>query len=116
MANDSANVELKHFNTLAEKFGIHFNDDLRNHVKDDKHFEDGAFIVGPYNPVLTTAQKNIYEGYLLANRNSTCILRLLQDGDAVIIAISPLWQGHSSSRRRSMAVQRIYQWQAAKRL
>src|ERR1700685_3763711 len=24
MANDSANVELKHFNTLAEKFGIHF--------------------------------------------------------------------------------------------
>src|SRR3569623_1885622 len=35
MANDSANVELKHFNTLAERFGIHFNDDLRNHVKDD---------------------------------------------------------------------------------
>ena len=26
-ANDSSNVELPHFNTLAEKFGIHFNDE-----------------------------------------------------------------------------------------
>src|ERR1700743_384028 len=58
MANDSANVELKHFNTLAEQFGIHFNDDLRNHVKDDQHFEDGAFIIeNNANLILTTAKK-----------------------------------------------------------
>ncbi|WP_183556764.1 hypothetical protein [Mucilaginibacter sp. SP1R1] len=42
MANDSANVELPHFNLLAEKFGMHFNNDLQNHVIDDNHFEDGA--------------------------------------------------------------------------
>jgi hypothetical protein len=41
MANDSANVELYHFNTLAAKFGLHFNYDLQNHVIDDKHFADG---------------------------------------------------------------------------
>ncbi len=41
MANDSANVELPHFNNLAAKFGLHFNDDLPNHVIDDKHFKDG---------------------------------------------------------------------------
>jgi len=42
MANDSANVELNHFNTLAAKFGLHFNSDLQNHVIDDKHFPDGV--------------------------------------------------------------------------
>ncbi|MBC7399777.1 MAG: hypothetical protein H7289_07505, partial [Mucilaginibacter sp.] len=41
MANDSANVELPHFNTLAAKFGLHFNNDLPNHVIDDKHIKDG---------------------------------------------------------------------------
>lgn len=41
MANDSANVELAHFNILAAKFGFHFNNDLKNHVIDDKHFADG---------------------------------------------------------------------------
>jgi hypothetical protein len=41
MANDSANVELTHFNILAEKFGLHFNNDLQNHVIDDKHFSEG---------------------------------------------------------------------------
>ncbi|MDB4925277.1 hypothetical protein [Mucilaginibacter sp.] len=41
MANDSANVELPHFNTLAAKFGLHFNNDLPNHVIDDDHFKDG---------------------------------------------------------------------------
>jgi len=42
MANDSANVELPHFNNLAAQFGMHFNDDLQNHVINDQHFDDGA--------------------------------------------------------------------------
>jgi unsaturated rhamnogalacturonyl hydrolase len=42
LANDSANVELPHLNQLAARFGIHFNDDLQNHVVDDAHFADGA--------------------------------------------------------------------------
>jgi len=42
MANDSANAELAHFNTLAGKFGLYFNNDLQNHVIDDKHFTYGA--------------------------------------------------------------------------
>lgn len=41
MANDSANVELPHFNNLATKFGMHFTDAMQNHVIDDKHFADG---------------------------------------------------------------------------
>ncbi|MEN0055871.1 MAG: hypothetical protein AAGC65_19485, partial [Mucilaginibacter sp.] len=56
LANDSANVELPHFNTLAAKFGMHFNNDLQNHVIDDAHFEDGA-IKTTGNPVFKTANK-----------------------------------------------------------
>jgi hypothetical protein len=41
LANDSANVELPHFNNLAAKFGLHFNNDLQNHVTDDSHFKNG---------------------------------------------------------------------------
>ena len=35
MANDSANAELHHFNQLAELFGIHFTDKVRNSVLKD---------------------------------------------------------------------------------
>jgi hypothetical protein len=45
MANDSANVELSHFNFLAGKFGLHFDNDLQNHVIDDTHFEDGSAVI-----------------------------------------------------------------------
>src|SRR5471030_1722157 len=53
MANDSANVELPHFNRLAARFGMHFNDDLQNHVIDDRHFADGAAIT-TNNPIFKT--------------------------------------------------------------
>jgi unsaturated rhamnogalacturonyl hydrolase len=32
MENDGPNAEFEHFNTLSERFGIHFNPVLRNHV------------------------------------------------------------------------------------
>ena len=55
-ANDSANVELPHFNKLANTFGFNFNNDLQNHVVDDNHFEDGGVII-KNNPVFKTAGK-----------------------------------------------------------
>ncbi len=45
MANDSANVELPHFNDLAARFGLHFNNDLQNHVTDDQHFKNGIPVI-----------------------------------------------------------------------
>lgn len=56
MANDSANVELPHFNILTAHFGMHFNDDLQNHVIDDKHFADGSVAI-TNNPIFKTARK-----------------------------------------------------------
>lgn len=56
MANDSANVELPHFNILAARFGMHFNNDLQNHVVDDAHFADGA-VVMDNNLIFKTCKK-----------------------------------------------------------
>ncbi len=41
MANDSNNVEFKYYNKLAERFGIHWNENMRHDVIDNK-FEQGA--------------------------------------------------------------------------
>jgi hypothetical protein len=92
MANDSANVELPHFNTLAAKFGIHFNDDLRNHVKDDSHFEDGAFNITGDNPIFKTAKK-IFMKDICSLTLSGPAYPALKDGDAVIIAIARYGKG-----------------------
>jgi hypothetical protein len=56
LANDSANTELKHFNQLAKKFGIHFNNDLRNKVKGDD-FDMAALMVPEGDPIFKTAKK-----------------------------------------------------------
>lgn len=92
MANDSANVELPHFNTLAQKFGIHFNDDLRNHVKDDQHFQDGAFTITGDNPILKTAKK-IFMKDICSLTLTAQAYAALKDGDANIIVISRYGKG-----------------------
>ncbi len=56
LANDSANVELEHFNHLAATFGIHFNLDIRNRVTGNQ-FDMGALYVPAGNPIFTTAKK-----------------------------------------------------------
>jgi unsaturated rhamnogalacturonyl hydrolase len=45
MTNDSANCDLHHINTLANRFGISFTDKSRNMVKNDE-FETGSVIAG----------------------------------------------------------------------
>jgi hypothetical protein len=91
MANDSANVELKHFNTLADKFGIHFNNDLLNHVMDDNHFLQGAFLIID-NPVLRTTKK-IFMKDICSITVSGPALSVLKDGDNDIIAVAKYGKG-----------------------
>jgi len=56
MANDSGNVEFKHFNELAEKFGVHFNENLRHDVIANK-FEQGAFTFTADHPIFKNTRK-----------------------------------------------------------
>ena len=92
MANDSANVELPHFNNLAAKFGMHFNDDLQNHVIDDNHFEDGA-VNTTGSPMFKTARK-IYMKDVCSIGLSGPAKAALKNGDgAVIIATAKYGKG-----------------------
>lgn len=54
--NDTGNAEFKHLNMLLAKFGIHDNEDSRNHVV-TPHFETGAVMVPATDPIFKTAKK-----------------------------------------------------------
>jgi hypothetical protein len=101
MANDSANVELPHFNNLAAKFGMHFNDDLQNHVIDDAHFEDGA-VLTTGNPVFKTATKIFMKDVcsigtsgrakpVLKNKTGATIIAIAKYGKGTVVAVGDPW-------------------------
>lgn len=50
MENDPENADLTHLNLLAEQFGIHFNDVVRNRVEGRK-FEQGKIVVSAGGPI-----------------------------------------------------------------
>lgn len=50
LENDSANADLEHLNLLAEKFGIHYNNVLRNQVDGNK-FEMGKVPIAGGGPI-----------------------------------------------------------------
>jgi hypothetical protein len=101
LANDSANVELPHFNNLAAKFSMHFNSDLQNHVIDDKHFEDGA-IITTGNAILKTAHKIFMKDVCsigikypaeaaLNNSNGATIIAIAKYGKGTVLAVGDPW-------------------------
>lgn len=92
MANDSANVELPHFNNLAAKFGMRFNNDLQNHLIDDAHFEDGAIYI-KNNPVLKTAGKIFMKDACSISLSGTAVPVLKNKEGAVIIASTKYGKG-----------------------
>jgi len=92
MANDSANVELPHFNHLAARFGMHFNDDLQNHVIDDNHFEDGALITAN-NPIFKTAKKVFMKDVCSIDIKGPAHAALKNPKGAVIIATAKYGKG-----------------------
>jgi len=90
MANDSANVELPHFNTLAAKFGMHFTDELHNHVV-SKDIEHGTMMVDG-NPLFKTAKK-IYMKDVCSIALTGDAKPLLKNEGVVIIATAKYGKG-----------------------
>ncbi|MCO5934184.1 DUF4350 domain-containing protein [Mucilaginibacter sp. RB4R14] len=101
MANDSANVELPNFNILAGKFGLHFNNDMQNHVVDDAHFEDGATLIR-HNFVFKTARKVFMKDVcsialtgsaksILKSANGSTIAAIVRYGKGTIFAVGDPW-------------------------
>jgi hypothetical protein len=103
MANDSANVELPHFNILATKFGLHFNNDLPNHVIDDKHFKDGEAswidnTVFPSNPKVFLKDVSSIslsspdaKGVIKSADGSSVIAAIAKYGKGMVFAVGDPW-------------------------
>jgi unsaturated rhamnogalacturonyl hydrolase len=91
MQNDSLNAEFKHFNTLTERFGIHFNENSRNRVQ-GRQFEQGAFIIPAGNPVFQ------HPGKVHIKELSTMELKapataVYKDGPHVIMSVAKAGKG-----------------------
>ncbi|MEO6849139.1 MAG: DUF4350 domain-containing protein, partial [Mucilaginibacter sp.] len=100
MANDSANAELPHFNNLAARFGMHFNNDLQNHVTGN-NYQDGAIITSG-NPFFKTAHKIyikdacsftlIYPAVaVLKDKNGAIIIAKAKYGKGSVFTVGDPW-------------------------
>lgn len=91
LTNDAANCELKNFNVLAERFGIHFNEDLRNAVKGNA-YETGAFKIPSGNPIFKTSKK-VYIKEISTIKLSSPAKAVFTDGNDVIMAVAKVGKG-----------------------
>jgi unsaturated rhamnogalacturonyl hydrolase len=89
--NDKGNAEFEHFNQLTEKFGIHFNEDSRNHV-DGKKFEMGALYLNKDNEIFTSARK-VYLKEISTLQLSQPAKSFFSEGNDVIMAVSKVGKG-----------------------
>jgi len=96
MANDSGNCEFKHFNQLAERFCIHFDENSRNRVPGND-FQMGAIPIPASDAIFHSANK-IYIKELstvsLKNppQNTACRV-VLKNGTDNIIAVARYGKG-----------------------
>ena len=91
MENDKTNSEFEHFNTLSERFGIHFNPVLRNSVTGN-HFEMGRLDV-PADGVLFRAAHRAYTKEISTIRVSGPARAVYTDKGDVLIAIAKVGTG-----------------------
>jgi unsaturated rhamnogalacturonyl hydrolase len=89
--NDKGNAEFEHLNLLAERFGMHFNEDSRNKVQGND-FEMGAFADLPPHPMFKGVNK-IYLKDISTLKLSGDAKPILIDKGDVIIGYSKLGNG-----------------------
>ncbi|MES2849945.1 MAG: glycoside hydrolase family 88 protein [Bacteroidota bacterium] len=91
LANDTSNCDLKYFNTLSGKFGIHFSDKSRNMVQ-GKEFETGAVFNKAVNPVFKKTKKMYLKEVSVLETKSPA-KPLLSEGGDVIMATAKYGKG-----------------------
>jgi len=89
--NDAGNAEFAHFNALAEKFGIHFNEVSENRVI-AQNYEMGAISNLPEHPIFTGVRK-IYMKEIATLNLTVPAQPLLINKNAIIIATARLGSG-----------------------
>lgn len=100
LANDSANADLKHFNKLANVFGINFNDQMINHVTNDVTREGGG--LDTRNNKMFATAKMVYmkdacsisvkgKAYPLLKQKDDIIIAGSEYGKGFVVAIGDPW-------------------------
>lgn len=83
LGNDAGNAEFKHFNTLAKKFGITFNEDNKLLVQNNQ-YDQGKVIIPKGNPVFRTAANVYLKEISTLQLISPALPLLKQNGDIVM--------------------------------
>lgn len=91
MANDTNNVEFKNYNKLAERFGIHWNENMRHDVIDNK-FEQGKIVIKPYNPIFKTA-KTVFIKQLCTQEIKKPAVSIYSENGEVLMSVSKVGKG-----------------------
>ena len=84
MENDPGNADLEHLNLLAEKFGIHYNNVLRNQVIGNK-FEMGKISIEGAGPIFR-ASHTIYMKEICTISASSPATAVLRDHGDILMA------------------------------
>lgn len=85
LANDKGNAEFERFNGLAERFGIHFNEDSHNRVT-GYQYENGTFDKFPQHPLFAGVRRVFIKEYssLRLEKPARPVLRVSPDGPVVV--------------------------------
>lgn len=82
LTNDSANADLSHFNLLANKFGIHFTDKVRNSVIKD--ISVGKIIVPTQHDIFKKAKTLYLKGISTIEVQSPAKMEVADKGDIIM--------------------------------
>ncbi len=91
LANDSNNVEFTNFNKLAERFGIHWDGNMRHDVINNQ-FEQGAILINSDNPVFKNTQK-VFIKQLSTQTLKKPAQSILSENGEVIMSVSKVGKG-----------------------
>lgn len=91
MANDSNNVEFKNYNKLAERFGIHWNENMRHDVIDNK-YEQGGLPVAANHPVFKNVKK-VYIKQICTQTIDKPAISLYSENGEVLMSFARLGKG-----------------------
>ncbi|WP_147313856.1 DUF4350 domain-containing protein [Deminuibacter soli] len=91
MMNDSANTEFDHFNILSEKFGIHFNKDVRNKVA-GRQYETGQMDIPQGDSIFTTARRIYMKEICTQTLQPPAKAHFTRQGD-VLVSVAKVGKG-----------------------
>jgi unsaturated rhamnogalacturonyl hydrolase len=83
LENDPANADLDHMNLLAEKFGIHYNNVLRNQVDGNK-FEMGKVAIAGGGPIFQVPHTAYMKEICTISAKSPAVPALCDRGDILM--------------------------------